>query len=126
MISPFGVDHGYETIEKIGGPKYRGYAMTLHERDKKTGDTKTYQPTEMHVRDTGKKSLILRRPKYDFWAQPSSKLKLDHKKNDYFVQRGLKSKPDRDSLKDIHAHVTSKDGTKPKNIRGLKVSREKD
>jgi hypothetical protein len=124
MISPFGVEHGYEPIEKLGGPKYRGYALTVHERDKKSGKTTTHHPDEMIVRDTGKKSLILRREKYDFTTSPG--MKYDGKKNDYFVSRSPKLGPDRKSLKEIHAHVSSKSGTKPKNIRGLKVSRLKD
>lgn len=121
MESAFGVEHG--VISKLGGPKYRGQALAISERDDKTGTTTTYMPDSMDVRDTGKKSLILRRPKYDFRAGPFAS-KLEGKKGkSYTGHLQTNVRPNRKSLKAIHAHVTSEKGTRAKEIDGLKVKR---
>ena len=105
-------------IHKLGGPKFRGQALTFHESDDKTGERKTYHPTDMLVRPEGK-SLILRRNKYEFTAYPNVKAK---KGKSYTVQPSPRVKlAPRSVANEVETHIKS-GSKKKKNIGGLNVS----
>lgn len=126
MISAFGVEHGDE-ISKLGPPQIRGHQYSLIEHDK--GTTTTHSPDTMHIRDTKKKTLILRRPKYSYEYRPNAKTikgaagRAMKSNSPLYVHQSALSKPHgRDTRKEISSFVQG--GKKKATIRGMKVERD--
>lgn len=112
-------------INKLGGPKFRGHAYTIHERDEKSGEQRTFHPTDLAVHPNGK-SLILRRNKYKFSAySEKGASRVGTKGKEHYLQDSGRVKiAPKSAAKAIDAYAQSKPKGKKK-IAGYNVSVEK-
>lgn len=119
MISAFGVEH--TAIEKLA-PQVRGNVHLMQQNDQASGQTTTYPSTHMYIGDTGKKTLLLRRKKYEFDVQPSKKtVKRAAATGKAIYAATARSKPGGKTKQEINQFLSS--GARKGVATGLKLRR---